>query len=525
MVILRNSKSPRNAKDEAKEKVERKIFKTWQEIIAYLNIDTVELPWNVNGEMALKALRAKYSKQFRELDNVFLDDVVDAYCDRSTSDQLAALGQAMQELKLRFCQLNIPLNGSSAYTVFAVEADDTSDYLNRWKEVLTRRQFFRSIDTFELRHGETLDNPSEDVRIAMQSVQITGFAGDRRSVYVLDGRFLVAPFETYERHIAEPIIQVRVYDIRNWPIREVQKAKLSYDCYDIEPYTLQIETEEGEIIVYLGDDPRRDRSWKKGVLNDKGQYIPVYEDDDDEDDRWKGLKIGTPSPDKIPDIEDAVPWFTLNERIIYYYDNDDLANRQDEDDNNIRRRREQRRQRNTLLEYNTVDHQYRIMSLPGAGYIDRDDLVLYKNQWIIIPDSIFSRDASYVLRLWNPFTSECLRVTKNDMGCHDIEQIIPTADGDILILLDDGRLCHFDEDLVTWLKSDLLQHSVTLDDWQEEIKRDFENFPDTNYRFRRLRRDISDRILVTFADGKTLDIQLNEDKTNDSRRLPPRRLI
>ena len=220
-----------------------------------------------------------------------------------------------------------------------------------------------------------------------------------------------------------------------------------------------------------------------------------------------------------------MPWFTLNERIIYYYDNDDLANRQDEDDNNIRRRREQRRQRNTLLEYNTVDHQYRIMSLPGAGYIDRDDLVLYKNQWIIIPDSIFSRDASYVLRLWNPFTSECLRVTKNDMGCHDIEQIIPTANGDILILLDDGRLCHFDEDLVTWLKSDLLQHSVTLDDWQEEIKRDFENFPDSNYRFRRLRRDISDRILVTFADGKTLDIQLNEDKTNDSRRLPPRRLI
>ena len=43
MVILRNSKSPRNAKDEAKEKVERKIFKTWQEIIAYLNIDTVEV--------------------------------------------------------------------------------------------------------------------------------------------------------------------------------------------------------------------------------------------------------------------------------------------------------------------------------------------------------------------------------------------------------------------------------------------------------------------------------------------------
>ena len=518
-MVLKNSKNLRISKnDEPQEKIQRKIFKTWPEVLAYLNIETVELPWNANGEMALAILRARYIQKFSALEDEFLDDVVEAYSDRSTPDQLAALGEAMQELKLRFCQLNIPLKSEAGYTVFAVAADDTSDYLSRWKEVLTRRQFFRSINTFALRHGETLDNPADDVQIPMHSVQIIGASENRITPYILDKYFLIVPFETYDQNHPEPLINVRVYDIRTWPLRELQDISLSFDRNNIEPYTLSIRN-DGTETVYVGDDPQRARTWKKTALNADGVLIPIYEDEDeDEDDQWKGLALGASAPPAIPDIEDATPWFTLDGKVVYYYDNDDLANRQEEDENaspsvSIRKRREQRRLRNTLLEYNSADQKYRIMSLPGAAYIDKDDLVLYRNQWIIIPDSIFSRDASYILRLWNPFTGECLRLTKNDMGCHDIDQIIPTGNGDILMLLDDGRLCHFDVDLVTWLKSDLLQHGVKLDAWQPEINRGYENFPDTaNVRFRRLRRDIADRLLVTFADGKTLDIQLNDTK-------------
>ena len=520
-MVIRNSKSSRIAKADEQEKIQRKTFKTWEEVLEYLEIEPVELPWNVNGEMALKILREKYGKKYVALDDIFLDDVVDAYSERSTSDQLAALGEAMQELKLRFCQLNIPLKSESVYTVFAVEADDTSDYLSRWKAVLTRRQFFSSIDTFALRRNESLDKPSEDVQIPMQSVQIVSISNNRHTPYLLD-TFLVVPFETYDMRRPEPIIEVRVYDIRNWPLREVEHVELSYDRHNLEPYTLKINSEWG-LKVYVGDDPERERSWKKTTINERGQYLPVYEEDEDDDDnRWKGLTLGSPAPAVIPDIEDATPLFTLDGKVIYYYNNDDVANRQDEDENastamSFRKRREQRRQRNTLLEYNKGN--YRILNLPGSAYIDREDLILYKDQWIIIPDSIFNRDASYILRLWNPFTGECLRLTKNDMGCHDIEKIIPTGNGDILILLDDGRLCHFDEDLVSWLKRDILMHGVTLDAWQGEISRGYENFP-SNDRYRSLRynrREISDRLLITFEDGKTLDIQLND--SSRSRRL------
>ena len=177
----------------------------------------------------------------------------------------------------------------------------------------------------------------------------------------------------------------------------------------------------------------------------------------------------------------------------------------------MQKRRERRKQRNTLIEYNTRTKEYRKLELPAAAYINGDDLILYKNSWIIIPDSIFNRDASYILRFWNPRTQECLRLTQRDMGSHNIERIIPTDNGDILILLDDGRLCRFDVDLVDWLKKDLLQNKVMLDNWQVVVKRAFENFPDDTDRFYRLRRrDASDRMLITFEDVKTYDILLKE---------------
>lgn len=141
--------------------------------------------------------------------------------------------------------------------------------------------------------------------------------------------------------------------------------------------------------------------------------------------------------------------------------------------------------------------------------MNAEDLILYKNNWIIIPDGILHPDASYILRLWNPRTHECLRLTQKDMGSHDIERIIPMDNGDILLLLDDGRLCRFEVDLVAWLKEDLQQHRVLLDDWQNEKRRGYENFPEDTNRFIRLRRSATaDRMLITFEDNKTYDIML-----------------
>ena len=516
MVLLRKgskfeSESNNKANDD-KEIVQRKIFKTWHEVMSYMQIETVELPWNADGATALSILRKQYGKRYVSINDSFLDEVVDAYSSRSSSEQLAALGEAMQELKLRFCHLNL---NPPQYTVFAVESDNTRDYLNKWKEVLTRRQFFNMIDTFAMRRGETLDKPADDVRIPMSSVQVVGSRDAQYGrEYVLDKKFFVVTFETVERFNPEPIKNLRIYDLRSWPLRQMD-IKLEFDRENIEPYTLTIKTDNGPII-YVGDDVERPRSWKRTVKNKLGQYLPVYEDEEDEDTGvWNGLALGEKKQLKIPEIEDATPLFTIDDSIIYYYDNDDVDNRVTDDNSSSRsalqKRRERRKQRNTLIEYNTRTKEYRKLELPAAAYINGDDLILYKNSWIIIPDSIFNRDASYILRFWNPRTQECLRLTQRDMGSHNIERIIPTDNGDILILLDDGRLCRFDVDLVDWLKKDLLQNKVMLDNWQVVVKRAFENFPDDTDRFYRLRRrDASDRMLITFEDGKTYDILLKE---------------
>ena len=513
MVKIRRNITSENKSDD-NEIVQRKIFKTWHEVMAYMQIETVELPWDADGKLALEILRKQYGKRYKMINDPFLDDVVDAYATRSTTEQLAALGEAMQELKLRFCHLNL---NPPQYTVFAVEADNTRDYLNQWKEVLTRRQFFNMIDTFSMRRDETLDNPAEDVRIPMASVQVLSPQDARFGrEYVLDKCFFVVTFETVERFNPEPIKNLRIYDLRTWPL-QLLEIKLEFDRENIEPYTLTIKTSEGAR-VYVGDDLERSRSWKKTIENDKGQYIPVYEDEDDEvTDEWHGLALGKKKALRIPEIEDATPFFTIDDSVIYYYDNDDVANRETDDSSAsssraiLQKRRERRKQRNTLIEYNTKTKLYRTLNLPAAAYINVEDLILYKNNWIVIPDSIFNRDASYILRLWNPRTHECLRLTQKDMGSHNIERIIPVESGDILLLLDDGRLCRLDVDLSAWLKEDLQQHKVPLDDWQNEKRRGYENFPEDTNRFVRLRRrSTSDRMLITFEDDKTYDILLKE---------------
>ena len=507
-----------NQTDEDKEVIQRKIFKTWHEVMAYMQIETIELPWDADGAKTLKILRKHYGKRYKAIKDPFLDEVVDAYSSRSASEQLAALGQAMQEFKLRFCHLNL---NPPQYTVFVVETDNTREYLNRWKEVLTRRQFFNMIDTFSMRRDETLDKPAEDVRIPMTFVQVLGSQEARYGrEYILDKKYFVVTYETVERLNPEPTKHLRVYNLCSWPVKQID-CKLEFDRDNIEPYTLTLENvgsdSNQKYNIYVGDDLERPRSWKKTIQNEKGQYLPVYDDEEEEDNNneWQGLSIGKKKKLNIPEIEDATPLFTIDDSVIYYYDNDDVDNRLPEDNSGSRvalqKRRERRKQRNTLIEYNTVTKRYRTLSLPASAYINASDLILYKNKWIIIPDSIFNRDASYILRLWNPVTQECLRLTQGDMGSHDITRIIPTEDGDILILLDDGRLCRFNDDLAQWLKKDIQLHNVPLDDWQNEIRRGYENFPEDTDRFVRLRRrSASDRMLITFEDGKTYDILLKE---------------
>lgn len=519
MVLIRKPRNIINSPFEKKasedcEAVQRKIFKTWHEVMSYMQIETVELPWNSDGATALRILREKYGNRYKNINDSFLDEVVDAYDERSSQEQLAALGEAIQELGLRFCHLSL---NPPHYTVFIVETDNTKDYLNKWKEVLTRRQFFNMIDTFAMRRDETLDRPSEDVKIPMSFVQVMGAQDAKYSrEYVLDKIFFVVTYEKVERFNPEPIKQLRIYDLRKWPV-QLLEAKLEFDREYIEPYTLTITADDGEYI-YLGDDVERPRSWKKTYVNEKGQVLPIYDDEDEDKLQWRVLPIRRKKHLDIPEIEDAIPLFTIEDRIIYYYDNDDIDNRQSEENNgkriSLQKRRDQRKQRNTLLEYNTVTKCYRTLEFPGSAYINSEDLILYKDKWIIIPDSIFNRDASYILRLWNPETHECFRLTQKDMGCHNINQIILTESNDILILLDDGRLCRFDIDLSNWLKKDMQLHSVLLDNWQNEVRRSYENFPEETDKFVRLRRrEASDRMLITFEDGRTYDILLKDNKS------------
>ena len=488
-------------------------LKTWQELLDYMEIDPVELPWNADGATALRLLREKYGSVLREIHEKSLDEIVSIFAKSSNLRQLEALGSALQNLGLNLGHIDLD---SHQFLVFVRKMDSVSEWNKRWSNMTRRQRPSRIIRTLALSRSESLHASNDEIQLPMSSIQVSDikqiYSG--RIQYSIIGHFLFIPYDVYNEDSADPYKQVRVYDLRYWPMRSLHAVNCTYNRRNIEPYTLEIETECGEKFCFVGNE----FDWYKTIENAKGEIVPVYEEEKRRAlSRDIAFTLGEKIPENIPEIRDAWPLLALDDCIIYHYRQPDIDHREPAEEKMTPTMRnlkmeEYRRKRNNLIEYNTVTKKYRKLMLPGVYSLNNDDITVYKNTWLILHESRHYRRPSYLLRLWNPRTNECLRLTEKDMGNNDINSIIPMSNGDVLFLLEDGRLCHPDVDLVAWLKQDMQQHQITLENWQDEKRRAFENFPDITSRYSRFREnDATDRMLVTFRDDSTYDIWIKEN--------------
>ena len=468
-------------------------LKSWSDLIHYMGIDPVEFPWNVDGVTALRIFRDKYGKTMHEINDPYLDEVMQNYAGECYSRQIYALSTAMDQLGLIFCSFN---NGTKCY-YFIRKEENRAEWSERLSSLKLGRRAFSSIP------GDSLEDSTNHSQIPMSMLQVTDTLSQSGTDDSIIEHFLVIRYDTYEPCMEQPIKKVRVYDLRYWPMRPLEKVSFEYDRNHIEPYSLEIETECGEKYCYVGDDIH----WYKTVESEHGELIPVYQEDVRVND---GItKLGESTIQKTPRIADAHPLIVLDDRIIYDYTLQDIDHLNEEDESYFVRYRD----RQTLIEYHTKTKRFRKLNFPGTYALYRR-LHVYKNTWLVLQE--FGRDSSYILRFWNPRTHECFRLTRQDIGNHDIESIIPTPNGELLFLLDGGCLCHPDVDLIAWFRQDELHHRINLQEWQDELRRSYENFPDMDDRSLRRRRvpfyegKDTDHMLITFNDGMTYEIRIKE---------------
>ena len=495
-----------------------KVYKTWQQILDDFKIEPILIAWNTDGMNALRILREKYGHRFGMLHNSMLDEIVQKFKGRGVQEQLEALGTAVKKFDLYLCCFQI--NREEYY--YYIEKIDRIEELLKLNELYSLFRIKHKLcKIIALNDDNLLETPLNDIQIPISSIQLKKSGSYYDNPYTLE-HFLIAPYKTLTENYLGEITQLRVYDLRYWPLHEL-KHELIYNSANIEPYTLMIESESGEKYCYVGDGTNSPLCWNKTFLSETGDYLPLYDDREARfhHGRLKKLpKIGNNSiemSDEIPTINEAEPLMLVDNRIIYHYKNDDIEHRKPEKVNPTPTMRflehcEQRKNRITLLEYNPETKKFRKMELPGVGYLC--NLMVYKNTWFVLPYNKGSRSGtSYLLRLWNPRTNECLRLTSQNMGEHEIDNIYQIPNGDIIFLLDDGRLCHMDVDLISWLRKDIQMHNVMLESWQDECRRSYENFPVLSERRQHLRpEDADDRMLITFEDGKIYDVMIRENK-------------
>ena len=229
------------------------ILKTWQDLLDYMDIDPVELPWNSDGVTALRILREKYGAQIRELNDKYLDEVMCNFAACGSEKQLNALGSAMAEIGLNFCEIEL---NSHEFLVAVRRESSKSQWNEKWSSIVKRNRPYEIIRSFALSRDESLNATAEDIRIPMTSVQVagTGLFSRNSSINesILD-HFLIVLYDIYESDREDAVRKMRVYDLRYWPIREIENVHYSYNRSNIEPYSLEIETECGERYYYVGD--------------------------------------------------------------------------------------------------------------------------------------------------------------------------------------------------------------------------------------------------------------------------------
>lgn len=174
---------------------------TWNELFNTLDVKTFQVYPSTHLHEVLDLLRTTNSEHLscascNKLNDEYLDEVVNAYESRSLRNGLEALGTAMQYLGLRLCYMKSEDNTS--YTVWMHDIGDTEEFLNLYKQYLTRQCFFDNINTFALPHEEKLDDPSDDVDMDCfdWNIELTLPRSETLTPFILKGQceYLCVPF-------------------------------------------------------------------------------------------------------------------------------------------------------------------------------------------------------------------------------------------------------------------------------------------------------------------------------------------
>ena len=474
------------------------IFKTWQEVQDYLNYEMIYLPWDADGVETLAMLRQNFGKTHADLFDPYLDALVKDNLPCETYEQARRLADELETYGLKL--YNVYSIGGKVMTTLLDDSEHSKSFANRCSAL--KHPWIRLVAL----HSSIAHPLNDDIQAPVQTAQIVS-CDDQ--YYILDN-FLILINYSYERFDPRDICTIKAYDLRYWPLRPA-KTDLVYDRNNLMPYRLTIQTEWGEMTVYDGSDRalRDNREWVKAVRDENGEYQP----DNMSDTQDHSLVLPALAGEQIQQIPyfcHTKPCFSLNGCIYYcYYDDRDLEYSISKD---LRRSN----QPHTLLEYALKTNTWRTIELPHANCIDASRLFVYRHTWIVVWPRLFrnAQDQSYAFYLWNPKTNEKLYMMNKDLGYMQVEQLISLDNGDLLIMLEDGRICRFDTDIVAWLKSIGL-HDAPVTPWQNEVRRDFDGFPieePASYIPRTRYISPDDRMRITFENGRTLDIEFLRNK-------------
>ncbi len=498
-------------------------IRTWDEALNKLGIVTFDIPWNASGSDALRLLRQNYGKRYQELFDSVFDEVCCIFSKRSSKDQLCALGAALLDAGLRFGYLAInPL----VYQAFLVENVDTKSFQTLWKDILSRHQFFDFVQMFTLRRNERYDLPAKDVLFPIRHIQMTSEVSERFSRFRMSdelkviGGYLFVQMPAVRLNVKTdlpalmPHVTCRVYDLQAWPLRELNAA-VCYNPAYIDPYSCEFETESGQKCILRGYDLEHlhfDNDTLGSVNN---------ADSDAASKQWNGISLDGTSVDseKIPTIRNAEPIFVYHHHVVFNFSPEVSSEMSSKSSSR------KTSTKSILLDYNWNKDKWAAMEMPNFYLIGKNDIFLYKNKWLVIPDkSISASSSSYVVRFWDPMTNSCYRIMDITLGGHVIKQYIPIND-DMLFFLDDGRLIVYEPfvdengenvpDLVAWLAREARNDmSQTLDAWSSEVKREYDCLDDEQEpRFSRFRmmKNVQDQYKVRFANGLSVVITIEDE--------------
>ncbi|MBR4986362.1 MAG: hypothetical protein IKY83_11565 [Proteobacteria bacterium] len=463
------------------------VFRTWSEAKAYLAHEMIDLPAEADGIETLRLLRDRFAGTYTALLDPVFDETVQQGRSFDTLEQLCRLGDKMLEFDMTL--IRIYRADNKVILTIIDDSEASQAFIARCR--VCKKPFF-----LPLAISSKVYSPTNIIQYPLQPMQI--IAPDDQ-FFKLDNYLVVIRCEA-DRFDPRPVYVAKAYDLRYWPLTPASTT-LTYDGSDLMPFCLKIQTAWGEDSVYYGspDALRSNREWHRSPRPQTEAFTSPCEEEDSFDDivHLPALS-GNPVQD-IPYICHAKPCFSLDGRIYYCYYNDPNAETSIVKD--IRYPQSAR----TLIEYDPQHKTWRMLEIPFANSIDASYLTVYRHTWIVIWPDIwqYHNNHGYAIMFWNPKTNELLYMSKRDIGRIDIDHILSIDHGDLLLILKDGRICRFEGDIISWLRSE--KREIRLSPWQNEIRRDYDGFRDTPLRYRHA--EIDDRMNITFENGQTLDIE------------------